>query len=251
MHSAWQPLICKDVVSQILSSATSFLQSCHFGEFSVRRRGFRNQSLGSAYNIRMGIKRLPRMLCTHDRGILAPPARIRQSQGFAFAFSELLSFLLPPTRAGVMDQPWVRRKRAGGLPERSHFGSGHLPPECLLEKASLRLMPRNCCLLLLGVKVPFPSLLCLPRIWELCWLWVPAVCCLLWVRWWYTALVSWNLKCQRDRGQEGSTGSGSEFTGENSTYSSFLCLQAVFSQTTSAFWVRPFSQLEKTADVSV
>lgn len=52
------------------------------------------------------------MLCTHDWGMLAPPAKIGQNHSFTFAFSELLSFLLPRTRAGVMD-PTLGRQGEG------------------------------------------------------------------------------------------------------------------------------------------
>lgn len=106
----------------------------------------------------MGIKWLPRMLCTHNWGMLEPPDKIGQSHSFPFAFSEQLSFLLPPTRAGLMD-PALGGQGEGRRVTREitwHFRTGHLPPACLLEKASPRLTPCNCCWLLLREKLPFP-----------------------------------------------------------------------------------------------
>lgn len=141
MHSAWQHLSCKDVVRQILSPATSLLQSCRFGQFSVKRRmDTRCSSWRSACNIQMGTQGQPGALSTHDWGMSAPPAKIKPSPGFPFAFLELLF---------SERQHWTGEE---GVRAGSHLGTGQLLPGCLQEKVSLRLMSCNCCSLFPSAK---------------------------------------------------------------------------------------------------
>lgn len=82
-------------------------------------------------------------------------------------------------------------------------------------------------------------------------LWVPAACCLLGVHWWYTALISLNLKYQCDRGREDSIGFGSKFTGENSTYGALYASgQYLARKPLSSGSIHPLSW-KKIADVHV
>lgn len=77
----------------------------------------------------------------------------------------------------------------------------------------------------------------------------PDSCCLLWVHWWYTALISLNLKYQHDRGQEDSIGFCSKFTGENSACSALYASGQYLARTLCLLHPSILSTGKKIADV--
>lgn len=151
--------------------------------------------------------------------MVTSPIKIRHSYRFSFAFLELLFFFPLPVGAGVMGlalggQEEGRRMSGGGLAS----GRGAFS-QCVSRRKSLPgLWSVTVARCFSGRSFKYLRCCVSQGARNRASLCVPPARFLLWVHWWYTALVSLNLKYQRDRGQKDSIGFGSKFTGRNSTY---------------------------------